>query len=94
VPITCICQQHSACGCEDNKNETYVDSVLKEKRPDGLPQNSSIVKVATVNGTEGIWINGTVPRDNKQKKSSGLREQQLHLVQGGGYIVLAVMVCG
>lgn len=93
VPVTCICQKDSQCGCEDNNNKTYIDSVLKEKRPDGLPQNSSIVKVATVNGTEGIYINGTIAADDKHKKSAASREYQVYYLQGGGYLLLTMMVC-
>lgn len=59
--ITCLCQQYSVCGCEDNKEPTFFDSLFNQTDSDGLPKNTSDVVVATVNGTQGIYINGTLP---------------------------------
>ncbi|KAI5289892.1 hypothetical protein KEM54_002959 [Ascosphaera aggregata] len=93
VPVTCICQQESHCGCEKNDNETYIDSIVKEKRPDGLPKNSSIIRVVTVNGTEGIYINGTIPSKEGDEKSYGVMGHHFHFTQGCGYLVIAGLVC-
>lgn len=61
IPIMCLCQEYSVCGCEDNDNSTYLNSVLNVKDSSELPANSSIVRVADVNGTTTIIINGTLP---------------------------------
>ncbi|WEW59885.1 hypothetical protein PRK78_005366 [Emydomyces testavorans] len=61
VPIVCLCQQYSECGCDDNNNSTYIQSVLNDTDMNGLPRNSSLVKTVNVNGTTKIYINGTLP---------------------------------
>ncbi|KAI2067141.1 hypothetical protein LOZ40_003261 [Ophidiomyces ophidiicola] len=61
IPIVCLCQEHSVCGCDDNNNSTYIDSILSDKDENGLPRNSSVVKTVDVNGTTKIYINGTLP---------------------------------
>lgn len=61
IPIMCLCQEYSVCGCEDNNNSTYLNSVLNVKDSSELPSNSSTVRVADVNGTRTIIINGTLP---------------------------------
>ncbi|EAS28982.3 uncharacterized protein CIMG_07728 [Coccidioides immitis RS] len=61
IPIICLCQQYSVCGCDDNNNSTYIQSILNDTDQNGLPRNSSIVKTVEVNGTTRIYINGTLP---------------------------------
>ncbi|KAL1981693.1 hypothetical protein VTN96DRAFT_2307 [Rasamsonia emersonii] len=55
LPVVCLCQEYSECGCDNNNNSTYVDSILGNN-----PTNSSVVWIATVNGTRTIFINGTL----------------------------------
>lgn len=55
LPVTCLCQKYSVCGCDENNNSTYLNSVFGNN-----PTNSSMVQVATVNGTKGIFVNGTL----------------------------------
>lgn len=57
MPIVCLCQEYSVCGCDDNNNSTYLNSILNGSEP----TNSSLVRVVEVNGTKTIYINGTLP---------------------------------
>lgn len=57
--MTCLCQMYSACGCDDNSNSTYLDSVLGNGSL--ADQNSSLVNVGPVNGTKTVVLNGTLP---------------------------------
>ena len=61
VNVTCLCQQYSVCGCDDNNNNTLIADMMNIS--DGAPpQNSSLVKVVDfANGTTQLYINGTLP---------------------------------
>ena len=59
LPVTCLCQQYSACGCDNNDNSTYLGELIGNGSM--ADQNSSLVHVGDVNGTKTIVINGTLP---------------------------------
>lgn len=95
MDITCLCQQYSACGCEDNKNSTYIDSLFNDTDSNGLPKNSSTVVVATVKGTEGIYVNGTLPNGTTAPDPSLAEDGAIsgkHAKLGGYGIAVAVAV--
>jgi hypothetical protein len=58
-PVKCLCQQYSVCGCDDNDDPTYMNSIIGDGNPAKF--NQSLVRVATVNDTDTIFINGTLP---------------------------------
>ncbi|KAL7808028.1 hypothetical protein V8C26DRAFT_414090 [Trichoderma gracile] len=57
--VLCACGTYDVCGCDDNNNTAYYDSLIGNGSYDGL--NKSIVNVADVNGTRTILINGSLP---------------------------------
>ena len=59
LPVTCLCQMYSACGCDDNANSTYLDGLVGDGSPGA--ENSSLVHVGPVNGTKTVVLNGTLP---------------------------------
>ncbi|KAI9719304.1 MAG: hypothetical protein M1812_003634 [Candelaria pacifica] len=59
LPITCLCQQYSVCGCDNNNNSTYLDGVLGNGSMAAL--NTSLARVSDVNGTRTLVLNGTLP---------------------------------
>lgn len=66
LPVTCLCREYSACGCDDNDDPTYLNSVIG----DGTNLNSSLVHIGPVNGTDTITLNGTLPNDTDTSDSS------------------------
>jgi hypothetical protein len=58
-PVNCLCQQYSVCGCDDNDDQTYLTSIIGDGNPSNF--NQSLLRVADVNGTSQIFINGTLP---------------------------------
>ncbi|OWP02450.1 hypothetical protein B2J93_4787 [Marssonina coronariae] len=58
-PVTCLCAAYSVCGCDDNNNSTFLDSIIGDGTYSAL--NHSLVTVADVNGTSTILLNGTLP---------------------------------
>ncbi|KAI0007627.1 hypothetical protein F4779DRAFT_496990 [Xylariaceae sp. FL0662B] len=60
-PVTCVCDYYEECGCDDNGNQTYFQSVIGDGSYANL--NKSLVTVAhneTANETT-IYILGTLP---------------------------------
>lgn len=70
LPVTCLCQMYSACGCDNNDNTTYLDSIIGNGSPSS--ENSSLVHIGNINGTKTIVLNGTLPNgtDNSTTSSS------------------------
>ncbi|RAK75367.1 uncharacterized protein BO72DRAFT_172603 [Aspergillus fijiensis CBS 313.89] len=66
MPVVCLCQQYLECGCDDNSNSTYYESLFNGSQP----TNTSITRVANVNGTDSIYINGTLPNGTTVADSS------------------------
>ncbi|KAK2754732.1 hypothetical protein FQN54_006865 [Arachnomyces sp. PD_36] len=95
LPITCLCQQYSVCGCEDNNDSAYLDSLVNGTTPDGLPRNNSVLTVANVNNTLGVYINGTLSNDTTAPSSgSSILPPHVGILNLGGYWVMAVIVAG
>ena len=57
--VVCGCGHFAVCGCDDNKNTTFLDELIGDGTYSKL--NKSVVNVANVNGTTKILINGTLP---------------------------------
>lgn len=87
--MTCLCDQYSACGCDDNDNLTYLDSIVGDGNQSNL--NSSLVHVGDVNGTKTIVLNGTLPNGTDTDSSSGIRSRQLILEASGFWVVGAIV---
>ena len=51
-PVDCYCAKYQQCACEQRNETDYVNSVAN---------NQSISRVADVNGTETLLVNGTLP---------------------------------
>ncbi|KAK4541901.1 hypothetical protein LTR36_007265 [Oleoguttula mirabilis] len=50
-PVNCLCGRYSECGCDNNNDTSYLDSVAN---------NNTISRVANVNGTDTLLVNGTL----------------------------------
>ncbi|KAI1464194.1 uncharacterized protein F4812DRAFT_443738 [Daldinia caldariorum] len=60
-PVVCICDYYGECGCDDNGNQTYFNSVIGDGSYENL--NRSLVTVAENETTheKTIYIYGTLP---------------------------------
>ncbi|GFF25189.1 hypothetical protein IFM61606_09370 [Aspergillus udagawae] len=88
LPVVCLCQEYSDCGCDDNNNSTYYQSLFNGTQP----VNSSIAKVVNANGTETIYINGTVPNATTPTSSSTSSAPATALLEASGYWVMVALV--
>lgn len=96
LPITCLCQQYSVCGCENNNNSTYLDSLVNGTTEEGLPRNNSVITVASVNDTMRMYINGTLSNDTTAPTSgsSSTVPPPIAILNFSGYWVMAAIVVG
>lgn len=59
LPVTCLCQDNSVCGCDDNDDPQYLKDLVGNGSYAAL--NKTLVTVSNVNGTRTLVINGTLP---------------------------------
>lgn len=93
LPVTCVCAQYSACGCDDNDNSTFISSLL----PNG--QNTSQAVIANINGTRMVVINGTLPNgtddsadeDSTVTTGAGIGMRQT-LAEASGFWLMGAVV--
>ena len=92
LPVTCLCQEYSACGCDDNGNATYVDSLLGNGS--AADMNSTLARVADVNGTKTLVINGTLPNGTDNSTTTGSTSAGFKQVglESSGFWVMGVIV--
>ncbi|KAL9128469.1 MAG: hypothetical protein Q9217_002847 [Psora testacea] len=70
LPVTCLCEMYSACGCDDNGDSTFLDGLVGNGSYAAL--NKSVVNVSNVNGSRTLVLNGTLPNgtDDSTEDSS------------------------
>jgi hypothetical protein len=68
--VLCLCQEYTDCGCDDNGNSTFLESLVGDGNPATL--NQTIVRVANINGTDTIVLNGTLPNGTARVTSGAL----------------------
>ena len=100
LPVTCLCEMYSACGCDDNGNSTVLDSLVGNGSYQAL--NKSQINVANVNGTRTIVLNGTLPNgtdtDEATPTSSGTSSSPTsgaisrNIMESSGYLALGGIV--
>jgi hypothetical protein len=59
LPVICLCQENSVCGCDENENQQYITDLIGNGSYAAL--NKSLVTVSDVNGTRTLVLNGTLP---------------------------------
>ncbi|PWY78169.1 hypothetical protein BO94DRAFT_537973 [Aspergillus sclerotioniger CBS 115572] len=85
MPMACTCQKYLECGCDDNANSTYYQSLFNGSKP----LNTSVTSVVEVNGTETVYINGTLPNGTTAADSSSAAARPM---VHGYWMMIAVVV--
>lgn len=90
LPVLCLCQEYSVCGCDENHNQTYIDQLMVNATAN--PTNGMVVgsKIVDVNGTRTLVVNGTL--DNGTTSDGGTVAVSGAMGQGVGLLILAAMV--
>ncbi|KAF2401812.1 hypothetical protein EJ06DRAFT_362109 [Trichodelitschia bisporula] len=89
-PVKCLCQQYSVCGCDENDDQSYLASLLGNGSTEAL--NSSLVRVANVNNTDTIFLNGTLPNGTTAAGGSDSAAALNLPHKALGYVVIATAV--
>ncbi|KAA8636200.1 hypothetical protein SMACR_04995 [Sordaria macrospora] len=82
--VTCACDPYNTCGCDENTNSTYIDDLIGNGSYSAM--NQTLITVATVNGTDYLLINGTLPNgttaaggtDDDESSAAGLQRLLEH----------------
>ncbi|KAI9805809.1 MAG: hypothetical protein M1825_000423 [Sarcosagium campestre] len=99
LPVLCLCQEYSVCGCDDNDDTEFLTSLLPNGT-DGTGLNETLAQVSDVNGTTTLVLNGTLPNGttapggtedpNATEDPSGAAAGTVRAF--GGYWVMAAIV--
>ena len=81
MPVFCLCEKYAECSCDENSDRSYYESIFNGTQP----ANSSVAKIVEVNGTETIYINGTLPNGTTVADSSAPSGGARAGVQISGY---------
>lgn len=83
-PVDCLCGENQSCGCDVKNDTDYLTAVAN---------NDTISRVANVNGTETLVINGTLPNGTTapggEGAAAGLKNG---LTESGGLWVIVAGV--
>jgi hypothetical protein len=82
LPVLCLCQEYSVCGCDDNGNSTFVAELL-----------GNGTKTAVINGTlpNGTTASGGTDPSSADQLSGAARK---FVVAYGGYWIMVALVGG
>jgi hypothetical protein len=87
--VKCLCQQYSECGCDDNNDPQYMNGLIGNGSAAAM--NQSLVRVANVNGTDTIFVNGTLPNGTTASggaSSAGTQSVVLNSMSTIGWCVI------
>ncbi|KAJ4365457.1 hypothetical protein N0V95_000392 [Ascochyta clinopodiicola] len=92
LPVTCLCQEYSPCGCDENDDPKYINDLVGNGSYAAL--NKSLVTVADVNGTKNLVLNGTLPNGTTAPGGTDDDSAAVNLKIGkyAGYWVMATIV--
>jgi len=101
-PVDCLCAPYVSCGCDDNGDTTFLDSLIGDGSYAGL--NKSLINVVDINGTSTIVLNGTLPNGTTVADPSATEDVTgsgstttsstggAYVLQASGYWVLISLV--
>lgn len=91
VDVTCLCQENSECGCDDDGNTTFIQQVIGNGTDRPVNTSQVVVLPMLANGTQRAYINGTLPDDTTA--ADEVPNAALRLMASyGGYWVMLVTV--
>lgn len=91
MPVRCLCQEYSVCGCEENTDKQYIDDLVGNGSYAAL--NKSLINVAEVNRRQTLILNGTLP--NGTTAPGGTDDSAAPRLSFGrhtGYLAMALVV--
>lgn len=90
IAVACLCEQYQECGCGENNSLTYYESLFNGTQP----KNTSVVCVALMNGTEKMYINGTLANGTTAAESSAASGPRAIILQVSRYSCITAIGLG
>jgi hypothetical protein len=92
LPVMCVCQEYSVCGCDENDDQTYINDLVGNGSYAGL--NKTLVTVSDVNGTKTLVLNGTLENGTTAPGGTDDDSAAINLRVGkyAGYYAVGMMV--
>ena len=83
---------YSACGCDNNSNTTYLDSLVGNGS--AADENDTLIHIGIVNNTKTLIINGTLPNGTNDTTSttSGAGAARQTLLEYSGFWLVSAIV--
>jgi len=92
LPVLCLCQEYSVCGCDENHNETYAQALYQNAS--ALPNDADMFtsKIADVNNTRTVVINGTLANGTTADGGTDDDSAAMMMRRNWGLLVVAMIV--
>jgi hypothetical protein len=90
LPVTCLCQEFSSCGCDENTDEKYLNDLVGNGSYAAL--NKTLVTVSDVNNTRTLIINGTLPNGTTAPGGQDDAGVALGVSKYAGYYAMGLVV--
>lgn len=90
LPVMCLCQEYSVCGCDENDDQQYLDDLVGNGSYAAL--NKTLVTVSDVNGTKTLVLNGTLPNGTTAPGGEDGAAANLRVGNYAGYYAIAMLV--
>lgn len=90
LPVLCLCEQFSSCGCDQNQNQTYLNDLVGNGSYAGL--NKTLVTVSQYKNATTLVLNGTLPNGTTAPGGTDDAAASLSLGQYSGYWITGLIV--
>ena len=90
LPVMCLCQEYSVCGCDENDDQQYLDDLVGNGSYAAL--NKTLITVSDVNGTKTLVLNGTLPNGTTAPGGEDGAAASLRVGNYAGYYAIAMLV--
>ena len=93
LPVVCLCQEYSVCGCEENDDQQYIKDLVGNGSYAAL--NKTLVTVSDVNGMQTLVLNGSLPNGTTAPGGSDEDDSAAISLTAGkyaGYWVMGLVV--
>ncbi|KAL8304985.1 hypothetical protein RB601_009845 [Gaeumannomyces tritici] len=83
LPVMCGCAEYASCACEENNNQTFIDSTIGNGSMADLKERN--VTIGEYKGSKTILINGTLPNGTTAAGGEDDESGAVRMLQALGY---------
>jgi len=90
TPVQCLCEEYQECGCEENDDAVYQAALIGDGSYASL--NKTVITVASLNGTDTILLNGTLPNGTTAAGGTEDPDGSGSMVRNSGLLMITAAV--